>query len=64
MLAFCRDLDVQYKTAFVLGHKLREAMASAAKALRIGGECRATIKVRVPVNQDERVSGARVEGRA
>ena len=28
MLAFSRDLDVQYKTAFVLAHKLREAMAS------------------------------------
>src|SRR3984885_5116891 len=27
----CRDLDVQYKTAFVLAHKLREAMASATK---------------------------------
>src|ERR1700744_927833 len=40
MLAFCRDLDVQYKTAFVLAHKLREAMASATKALRIGGEGR------------------------
>src|ERR1700674_178777 len=40
MLAFCRDLDVQYKTAFVLAHKLREAMASSAKALRIGGEGR------------------------
>jgi len=40
MLALCRDLDVQYKTAFVLAHKLREAMASAAKALRIGGEGR------------------------
>ena len=38
MLAFARDLDVQYKTAFVLAHKLREAMASSMKALRIGGE--------------------------
>ena len=38
MLAFSRDLDVQYKTAFVLAHKLREAMASSVKALRIGGE--------------------------
>ena len=27
-LALSRDLDVQYKTAFVLAHKLREAMAS------------------------------------
>jgi transposase-like protein len=40
MLAFSRDLDVQYKTAFMLAHKLREAMASSAKALRIGGEGR------------------------
>jgi hypothetical protein len=40
MLAFSRDLDVQYKTAFVLAHKLREAMVSATKALRIGGEGR------------------------
>jgi hypothetical protein len=40
MLALCRDLDVQYKTAFVLAHKLREAMASATKAMRIGGEGR------------------------
>jgi hypothetical protein len=30
MLALCRDLDVQHKTAFVLAHKLREAMASRA----------------------------------
>jgi hypothetical protein len=40
VLALCRDLDVQYKTAFVLAHKLREAMASASKALRMGGEGR------------------------
>jgi transposase-like protein len=40
MLAFARDLDVQYKTAFVLAHKLREAMAASTKALRIGGEGR------------------------
>jgi len=40
MLAFSRDLDVQYKTAFVLAHKLREAMASGMSALRIGGEGR------------------------
>jgi hypothetical protein len=37
MLAFSRDLDVQYKTAFVLAHKLREAMASSLKSLQIGG---------------------------
>ncbi len=34
MLAFSRELDVQYKTAFVLAHKLREAMASSIKGLR------------------------------
>ena len=37
-LALSRDLDVQYKTAFVLGHKLREAMASELKRMRIGGD--------------------------
>jgi transposase-like protein len=40
MLALARALDVQYKTAFVLAHKLREAMASIVKGLRIGGENR------------------------
>jgi hypothetical protein len=40
MLAFSRDTDVQYKTAFVLAHKLREAVASATTALRIGGHIR------------------------
>ena len=34
------ELGVQYKTAFVLAHKLREAMASVTKAQRIGGEGR------------------------
>jgi hypothetical protein len=36
MVPFARDLDIQYKTAFMLAHKLREAMASSVKALRIG----------------------------
>jgi transposase-like protein len=40
MLALSRELDVQYKTAFVLAHKLREAMAASSKALRIGGDGR------------------------
>jgi transposase-like protein len=40
MLALARDLDVQYKTAFVLAHKLREAMASSVKGLQIGGDNR------------------------
>src|ERR1700735_2673005 len=37
-LALSRDLGVQYKTAFVLAHKLREAMASELKGMQIGGE--------------------------
>jgi transposase-like protein len=36
-LALSRDLGVQYKTAFVLAHKIREAMAAARKGERIGG---------------------------
>jgi len=37
-LALSRDLDVQYKTAFVLAHKLREAMASELRGMKVGGE--------------------------
>ena len=37
MLALSRELDVQYKSAFVLAHKLREAMAASSRVLRIGG---------------------------
>jgi transposase-like protein len=41
MLALSRDLGVQYKTSFVLAHKMREAMAAEVKGvLRIGGEGR------------------------
>src|SRR6202795_2477633 len=36
-LALSRDLGTQYKTAFVLAHKLREAMASELKGMMIGG---------------------------
>ena len=36
-LALSRDLDVQYKTAFVLGHKLREAMATEMRGYKLGG---------------------------
>jgi transposase-like protein len=43
-LALSRDLDVQYKTAFVLAHKLREAMASELKGMRVGGKDR-TVEV-------------------
>ena len=37
-LALSRDLNVQYKTSFVLAHKLREALASEIKGMRLGGE--------------------------
>lgn len=37
-LALSRDLDVQYKTAWVLSHKLREAMATEVKGYQLGGE--------------------------
>src|SRR6202046_5486068 len=43
-LALSRDLDVQYKTAFVLAHKLRESMASELKGMRLGGRDR-TVEV-------------------
>lgn len=37
-LALGRDLGVQYKTAFVLSHKLREAMAAEIRENRLGGK--------------------------
>lgn len=36
-LQVSRDLDVQYKTAFVLSHKLREAMAAEQADAKLGG---------------------------
>src|ERR1700681_98794 len=38
MLAISRDLGLAYKSAFVLLHKLREAMAEELKGRTIGGE--------------------------
>ena len=43
-LALSRDLGVQYKTAYVLAHKLREAMASEMKGRIVGGPGR-TVEV-------------------
>jgi ISXO2-like transposase domain len=37
-LAHSRDLDLSYKSAFVLLHKLREAMAEEMKGRVVGGE--------------------------
>ncbi len=36
-LQMSRDLDVQYKTAFVLSHNLREALGAAMKDEQVGG---------------------------
>ena len=38
MLAMSRDLGISYKTAFVLGHKMREAMSEELKGRHLGGE--------------------------
>src|SRR6266850_1848924 len=40
MLAMSRDLGVQYKTSFVLAHKMREAMAAELRGINIGGKGR------------------------
>ena len=37
MLALSRDLGTQYKTAFVLAHKMREAMAAESRGAHVGG---------------------------
>jgi transposase-like protein len=39
MLAMSRDLGLAYKSAFVLCHKMREAMASEMKGRIIGDDC-------------------------
>jgi transposase-like protein len=38
MLAMSRDLGLSYKAAFVLAHKMREAMAAEIKGRQLGGE--------------------------
>lgn len=38
MLQLSRDIDCQYKTAFVLSHKLREALAAESKGRTLDGE--------------------------
>src|SRR6202166_4186507 len=38
MLALNRDLGTQYKTAFVLAHKIREALGSEVRQSAIGGQ--------------------------
>lgn len=43
-LALSRDLGVQYKTAFVLAHKIREAMGAEIRGVTLGGQGR-TVEV-------------------
>src|SRR5205085_2398018 len=38
MLALSRDIGTSYKAAFVLAHKLREAMADELRGRMVGGE--------------------------
>lgn len=38
MLALSRDLGISYKAAFVLAHKLREAMAEELRGRKLGGD--------------------------
>jgi transposase-like protein len=38
MLALSRDLGTQYKTAFVLAHKIREAMSTEVRKSEVGGD--------------------------
>jgi transposase-like protein len=45
-LQVSRDLDVQYKTAFVLSHKLREAMALEMRDLQLDGIVKSTMPIR------------------
>ncbi len=33
-----RDLDVQHKTAFVLAHKIREALSAESKSMKLAGD--------------------------
>jgi transposase-like protein len=37
-LQLSRDLDVQYKTAFVMAHKLREALQAQDKGVKVSGD--------------------------
>ncbi len=37
-LHMSRDLDVQYKTAFILLHKIREAMSAEDDGVKVSGE--------------------------
>ena len=37
MFALRRDLRIQYKTAFVLAHKIREAAATEVAQIKVGG---------------------------
>ena len=61
-LQMSRDLDCQYKTAFVMMHKLREALAAEVRGLELSGEveidgCYVGGRVRPANLKSERVDG-------
>jgi len=66
MLAFSRELDVQHKTAFVLAHKLREAIAKRSHGDTVfgvkqekghSGECERRLRADDGVGVDEQLAG-------
>ena len=60
MLQLSRDLDCQYKTAFVLAHKLREAIASEIKGATLSGivEVDGAILAATSVRQTSKKTGS------
>ena len=44
-LQLSRDLDVQHKTAFVLAHKLREAIAVETNDMKLDGEVEVEVRI-------------------
>jgi hypothetical protein len=64
MLALSRDLRTSYKTAFVVAHKLREAMAAelkSARSARVGlntpGRCAIRAKPVLSLRRSDTIRG-------
>ena len=62
MLALSRDLGTQYKTAFVLAHKIREAMASESKGARSAARARRRSMAAISAATSSRRTFARTGG--
>jgi len=59
-LQLARDIDCQHKTAFMLTHKLREAMASETKGAMLDGDveidaCTTAVRSAPPMRLQTRV---------